>query len=73
MTFGNNDAVTGLELVILAFTVMVIIGFLIISGGGDGGSGDSGPQEIVPHSISAHSANIHAVGSSIGVSLSILC
>ena len=42
MVSCNDDAVTGLELVILALSVFVIIGFLLISGSGDGGPDDSG-------------------------------
>ena len=67
MVSCNDGAVTGLELVILVLTVVVIVGFLLISGGGDGGYGNSGSHGIIHSSVMIHGASIHSTGSVIGV------
>jgi len=63
----NDTAVTGLELVILALTIAVILGFLLISNGGESISGNSGRQGVIPQSIMMHGATIHIVGRISGI------
>jgi len=67
MVSCNDGAVTGLELVILVLTVVVFVGFLLISGGEDGGYGDSGSHGIIHSSMTIHGATIHSTGSITGV------